>query len=255
MNVIAILQARMSSKRLPRKVLSKVMGKPLLQLQLERLSGCATLDKVVVAIPSGLQDSPIADLCTKLKVTCFRGDEFDVLDRYYQAAKRYNASHIVRLTGDCPLADADVIDQMVNFHCQGNYDYSSNCYPASFPDGLDVEILNFDVLQKIHSAANLASEREHVTLYIRNHSQAFNIGALVAPINNSHLRWTVDEPEDLLLINKIFAALYPADQRFNYQDILQLISQHPELASLNIMHQRNQGLTTSLLNDRIVNNE
>ena len=244
--ILAILQARLSSSRLPGKVLKPIMNKPMLAYQLERLARCKNIDQLIVATSDHPEDLAIADLCQELSVPCFHGPLEDVLARFYLAAENYQPTHIVRLTGDCPLADPELIDDLISYHVQGGYDYSSNCHVHTFPDGLDAEILTYQSLKTIYQQAQTPAEHEHVTYYVHQHKADFNIGLLSRTPSLAHLRWTVDEPADFELVKHIYERLYPLNPNFSTNDILSLIEREPELATLNTHHQRNEGLARSL---------
>lgn len=244
--ILAILQARLSSSRLPGKVLKPIMDKPMLAYQLERLARCKNIDQLIVATSDHPEDQAIANLCQELSVPCFHGPLEDVLARFYLAAENYQPTHIVRLTGDCPLADPELIDELISYHVQGGYDYSSNCHVHTFPDGLDAEILTYQSLKTIYQQAHTPAEHEHVTYYVHQHKADFNIGLLSRTPSLAHLRWTVDEPADFELVKHIYERLYPLNPNFSTNDILSLIEREPELATLNTQHQRNEGLARSL---------
>ena len=244
--ILGILQARVSSSRLPGKVLKPLLGEPMLARQIERLKRSKRLDQLLVATSDQVEDEAIALLCARLDIPCFRGPLDDVLQRFYLAALPFQPTQIVRLTGDCPLADPELIDELITFHLNGGYDYSSNCWEPSYPDGLDAEVVSFPTLKLLIEKAWTPAEREHVTYFIRRHSQHFKIGQLSRTPNLSHLRWTVDEPADFALVEQIYSRLYPARPAFTTQDILNLLEQEPELATLNTQHQRNEGLIKSL---------
>ena len=244
--ILAILQVRFSSSRLPGKILKPIMGKPMLAYQLERLARCKKIDHLIVATSDHPEDQAIADLCNELNVSCFHGPLEDVLARFYLAAEKYQPTHIVRLTGDCPLADPELIDELITLHVEGGYDYCSNCHIPSYPDGLDAEILTYQSLKTIYQHAQTPAEHEHVTYYIHQHKADFNIGLLSRTPSLAQLRWTVDEPADFELVKHIYERLYPLNPNFRTNDILSLIEREPELATLNTQHQRNEGLARSL---------
>jgi len=246
---LAVLQARLSSSRLPGKVLLPVLGRPMLALQIERLRRSRRLDLLVVATSDEFADDPIADMCAKENVECFRGSLDDVLDRFYMAARQYNPKTVVRLTGDCPLADAAVIDACIDLFRAGDFDYASNALRPSFPDGLDVEVIRAECLEQAWREAALPSEREHVTPFIHGHPERYRIGHYRHSQDLSALRWTVDEPEDLDFVRAVYAELYPGNPEFSMQDVLALLQSHPRLAAMNSHHQRNEGLATSLRMD------
>jgi len=248
--VIAILQARVSSTRLPSKVLLPILGKPMLIRQFERVKNCNSLDEIVIATSDSDLDNAIEDLCAKESITFFRGSLDDVLKRYYDAAVKFNADVIVRLTGDCPLTDPSLIDQIVSKFLSSNFDYLSNCNPPTFPDGLDVEVFTFDALKAARIKAVLPSHREHVTPYIRNNKDIFRIGNFESKKDYSNFRWTVDESEDFQLISKIYEYLYPINPSFSTKDIISLFGSRPELCSINAMFKRNEGSLKSHEADR-----
>ncbi|MCH7576053.1 MAG: glycosyltransferase family protein [Candidatus Marinimicrobia bacterium] len=248
--VVCIIQARMSSTRLPGKVLMPILERPMLQHLLERVGRAKTLSKVIIATSTDESDDPVAALCSDLSVHCFRGDLHDVLDRYFQAARAASADHVVRITGDCPLIDPEIIDQVVRVHLEGNFDYTSNVQLLTYPDGLDTEVMTFATLERSAREAQLPSEREHVTHYIVNHPEAFNIGEAHYHEDHSALRWTVDEPEDFELISKIFQNLYPQNPKFDWQDVLKYLETNPVMKTYNIGHMRNAGHRTSLELDK-----
>ena len=220
--IVAILQARMSSSRLPGKVLKPVVGKPILALQIERLRRCKTIDKLVLATSNQSSDDALEQLCHTLGIECFRGDLEDVLTRFRDAAKHHMAQHVVRLTGDCPLTDPTLIDQLINHHLLGGFDYTSNIYPRSYPDGLDAEVFTFDTLERMYNEAQQPHEREHVTSYIESHFDDFQIGNLAQDIDQSALRWTLDTQDDFEFIQWVYESLYETNPNFASKDILEL---------------------------------
>jgi len=248
--IVAILQARTGSTRLPGKVLLPILGEPMIARQIERLRRSRRIDRLLVATSNSAEDDPLAGLCARIGIPCYRGDLEDVLDRFYRAAIANGARHIVRLTGDCPLADPVEIDRLVEFYLEGGFDYASNCLEPSLPDGLDAEIFSFSTLARTWSEAHLASEREHVTLYITKHPEQFHIGSLRTELDRSHMRWTVDEPEDLEFVRRVFEALYPQNPAFGSKEVLQLLAAKPELTRINAKYRRNEGLERSLRKER-----
>lgn len=244
--ILGILQARAGSSRLPGKVLKPLLGEPMLARQIERLKRSTRLDQLMVATSTQADDEAIAQLCERLGVPCFRGSLDDVLQRFHLAAQDFQPTQIVRLTGDCPLADPELIDELIQFHLDGGYDYSSNCWDPSYPDGLDAEIFSADTLNLLADKAHSQTQREHVTYYIRQHADQFMIGKLSRQPNLSHLRWTVDEPADFELVEQIYKHIYPEKTAFTTGDILNLLARVPHLATLNTQHQRNEGLASSL---------
>lgn len=241
---LAILQARMSSTRLPGKVLKPILGRPMILHQIDRVKRIKGIDRLIIATTDDPSDDGLADLCRDQGIPFFRGDLNDVLKRYYDAAKTAQPDHVTRLTGDCPLLDPDVADQVIDFYHAGGYDYATNAVEPTYPDGLDIEIFRFDCLEQDYLHAQLQSEREHVTPWIRK-QPGYKIGHFKGPQNWSNLRWTVDEPRDFELVEMIYNHLYPANPNFTYQDVLTFLEERPELKTWNTMHERNEGLKKS----------
>ncbi len=250
MSINVILQARFSSSRLPGKVLKKIVNKPMLALQIERIKEAKLIDKIIVATSVNKDDDAIEELCRKLSISCYRGSLDDVLDRYWQTSKQFPSRHIVRLTGDCPLIEPCIIDQVITLHLAQKADYTSNCFTPCLPDGLDVEILTKAALGKSWQQAEKPSEREHVTQYILNNEELFNFANYQHTPDLSMHRWTVDEPEDFELIDKIYQHFYPNTSHFTMEDILDLLTKQPTLNDINKKFNRNQGLATSKVLDR-----
>lgn len=239
--VVAILQARMSSTRLPGKVMKPILGRPMLARQVERLRRCAALDELVVATSDQPDDAPIAALCAQDGVACFRGSLADVLDRFTRCAREHGADHVVRLTGDCPLTDPAMVDELVRFYLAGDFDYAANCRPPTLPDGLDAEVFTAAALEEAWREARDPFEREHVVPYIIRRPERFRMGNWAWPEDLSGLRWTVDEPEDLAFATRVYEALYPAKPDFGFADVLALLAERPELADVNRRFTRNEG--------------
>ena len=247
--ILGVLQARVSSTRLPGKVMLPILGEPMIARQIERVRRAKTLDELVVATSTDPSDDPLVELCERLGVACHRGSLDDVLDRFLGAARVFGADHVVRLTGDCPLADPEVIDAVVRLHLEGGYDYTSNTMPPTFPDGLDVEAMTIGTLQLAWVEAGMRSEREHVTLYIYSHPAAFRLGNLESPADLSAHRWTVDEAADLEFVRSVFALLYPVNPEFDMRAVLAVAEADPSLAAINSTIHRNEGLEKSRCDD------
>lgn len=248
--ILGILQARSSSSRLSRKVLRPILDKPLLGLEMERILRSRALDRLVVATSTENADTEIETLCAGAGVPCYRGSLDDVLDRFYQAARQYKPDQVVRFTGDCPLIDPQVIDEVIGFYQAGAFDYVSNALVPTFPDGLDMEIFSFAALETAWKEAVLPSHREHVTLFINQQPGRFRIGNYAHTGEDlSGLRWTVDEPEDFELVRRIYEALYPNNPAFTTTDILALLRKDPSLEKINARFTRNEGLKKSLEKD------
>lgn len=247
--IVAILQARLSSSRLPGKVMLPVHGEPMLIRQVERIARAKRIGRIIVATSATRSDDSLADLCRARNIDFFRGDLDDVLDRFYHAASRLDPEYVVRLTADCPLADPTIIDAVIDFCIAGDFDYASNALEPTFPDGLDVEVMKFHCLRDAWLNARLPSHREHVTPYIYQHRDKFRIGSFKQVIDLSALRWTVDETQDYQLICRIYDALYPDNPAFTSDDVMRFLRGHPELNALNKKFQRNEGYQKSLEQD------
>jgi len=236
MKIISTIEARMTSSRLPGKVLKEILGKPALELLIERLKAVKEIEEIVVATTVNKTDDIIEALCRRLKVRCFRGSENDVLSRVLQAAQSVKADIIVEITGDCPLADPDLIRTCLKTFLEGDYDYLSNgSLKRTFPDGLDVQVFPVKVLQEVSTLTHDPSDREHVSHYIYTHPERYKLKNYEA---DKELHWpelaiTLDTPEDLILITRIFEALYPKDRLFSAYDIVRFLRANPELTSVN----------------------
>ncbi len=194
-------------------------------------------------------DNPVAAFCFENRLDCFRGSLDNVLDRFYQAAINYKADVIVRLTGDCPLADPEIIDRAIALFMAGQYDYLSNTVERTFPIGLAVEVFSFKTLEAVWHDAILPSEKEHVTRFIYTHPADFNIGQFRNDSNLAHLRWTVDEPEDYEFVKAIYERLYASNPNFSMADILDLLKKEPQLSQINAGVDSQKGLNQSLMKD------
>lgn len=249
--ILALLQARMSSSRLPGKVLKLILGRPMIERQIERLLRSKRIDKLVIATSINQEDDAIKALGTRIGIDCFRGGLENVLDRFYQAARQYMPKHVIRLTGDCPLTDPVLIDELVDFYLERGCDYASNCEEPTLPDGLDAEIFSFTALEQTWKEAVLPSHLEHVTFFIRFHPERFKIACYKYHQDLSHFRWVVDEPEDLEFVRRIYEILYPAKPDFRTEDILALLEIEPKLVEINKHFKRNGGISKSLEKDRL----
>jgi len=249
--VLAILQARFSSSRFPGKVLKKILGKPMLLHQIERLSNSNWIDKLVVATSDDTSDDMVEKMCLDNNIEVYRGELNNVLDRFYRCAKYYSPKHIVRLTGDCPLIDAEIVDNVIQYHLKMESDYTSNINPPTYPDGLDVEVMKFSALEKAHKFARLPSELEHVTPYIRNTSGLFKQYNLKYKVNLSNHRWTVDEPKDFEFVQEVYRKFRYEKNHFSMQDILDLLERNPYIQEKNYHILRNEGSLRSYKEDKI----
>lgn len=250
--ITAIIQARMGSTRLPGKVLKKIKGKTLLEILIERLRQAKKIDQIIIATSTDKKNSAIVKLAKKINCPYFVGSENDVLDRIYQAAKKFKAQTIIRVTADCPFHDPELIDEIVEFYLKNKnkYDYVSNVDPPSFPDGLDLWIIPFKTLACAWKEAKLTSEREHVCPYIWKNPSLFRIGHFESKKDYSHLRWTVDDIGDFNFIKAVYEKLYKKGKIFHMQDILNLLKKHPELHKAQESKIRDAGYLKSIQNDK-----
>lgn len=242
MKTVATIEARMNSSRLPGKVMLPILGKPALQLLVERLQRAKTVDEIVIATTTHQADAVIERLAAKLGVGCFRGSEEDVLDRVLQAAQGAKADVIVEITGDCPLLDPGMVDAVVQAHRTGQYDYVSNALGRALPLGLIVQAFATEVLAEVARTTQDPADREHVSLYIYEHPERFRLHALAMEEAEKHsdIRITLDTADDFALISAIFEALYPVSPAFTFADVAALCRQQPDLLKLNehIMQKR-----------------
>lgn len=232
MNTIAIIQARMSSTRLPNKVLLTIKNKPLLWYVITRCKWAKKIQNVIVATSTDRSDDPIKKFCRNEKIPIIRGPLENVLERYYLSAIRHESDVIVRITGDCPLIDGTLLDLGLTKFFEEKTDYLSNITIRTFPRGFDFEIFTFEALETTYNNAKDIPEKEHVTPYIyRNNPGMFRIADFTQPTDKSKYRITVDTPEDFELI-KILIEKYHADSK-NYKEIISLLDKHPEISRIN----------------------
>lgn len=248
---LLIIQARTGSSRLPDKVMKELCGKPILQHVIERCIRASYIDKVIVATTIEKNDDKIENLCKSLKINCFRGSENDVLDRYYQAAISYHPVNIIRVTSDCPIIDHKIIDKIIEIHINGQYDYTSNTLEETYPDGLDTEVFTMKALEEAWEKADLASEREHVTPYIKFKGNYIRKSVTRTP-SLKEKRWTVDTVADYEFMLRIYDALYEENADFGMKDVLDYIQKYPELEKINSGIIRNEGYIKSINNDKVV---
>ena len=245
MRTVAIIQARMTSTRLPGKIMADVGGQPLLRHVVARARRAQRLDVVAVATTTNQLDDDVERFCRAEGIRYFRGSELDVLDRYYRAAEHFGAEAVVRLTSDCPLLDPLVIDQVMEVFAAGDYDYVSNTLEPTFPDGLDTEVFWREALARAWRETRLPSEREHVTPYVWKHPALFRLGNVRHDPPLGDLRWTVDEPQDLDFVRAIYQHLGP-EPSFGMREVLRLLEARPDLCSLNNGIGRNEGYLKSV---------
>lgn len=234
MRVVAIIQGRMGSTRLPGKVLLDLAGEPMLARCVDRTRRAQTLDEVVVATTVQPADNAIVRLCAERGRPCFRGSEEDVLDRYYRAAVAHQADIVVRITSDCPLIEPKIVDRVVRefLDLQPGVDYACNVLPRrTFPRGLDTEVMRFDVLEQAWREDLNPAWREHVTPYIQRNPDLFRIHGVSNKVDYSHMRWTVDTPEDLDFVRRIYDHF--GHDRFSWREVLAALEQHQEWLEIN----------------------
>lgn len=245
--IVAIIQARMGSTRLQGKVLIDIQGKLLLEHVIDRVRMARLIDRMVIATTFNEKDKAIIEFAKNLNIPYYVGSEDDVLDRFYQAAKKYKAETIVRITPDDPFKDPEVTDKIISYYLKykDSLDYVSNTIKPTYPEGLDVEVFSFETLEKAWKEAKKPSEREHVTPYIWNHPELFRLTNVENDEDLSHLRWTLDTEADLRFTQEIYARLYRG-QVFLMKDILALLSAEPELTQINQGITRYEGYLESL---------
>ena len=249
--VIAIIQARMGSNRLPGKVMLDISGKPMLWHVINRVKHSKNIDNIVVATTNLTEDKQIIQLADAMGVYCYAGSENDVLDRYYQAALKYGGDVIVRVTADCPLIDPEIIDNAIEFFLTHEFDFVGNTINPTYPDGLDTWVFSFDALKMAWEQASLSSDREHVTTYIIKNPNLFKNKSYEHNVDLSEMRWTVDEQRDLEFVREVYTELYARTNKVFYmKDVLELLDRRPELTRLNSGIIRDEGYQKSLREDK-----
>ncbi|MBI4349111.1 MAG: glycosyltransferase family protein [Elusimicrobia bacterium] len=249
MRIVAVVQARMSSKRLPGKVLQPIEGKSMIWHVLKRAAAARSVSGVILATSTAGEDRGLRSVARDAGADCFFGDLEDVLDRFYHAAEHAGAEAAVRITGDCPLLDPEIVDACVDLFLKRGADYASNAIERTYPDGLDVEVVSMGALERAWKEAELASEREHVLPYVWKHPELFKLAHLKQAQDQSAMRWTVDSPADLEFVRAIYAELKPK-LAFGMHEVLSVLYRRPELAKLNAGAQINEGYQKSLREDR-----
>ena len=250
--VCAIIQARMSSTRLPGKVLKEINGRAMISLMVERVQKAKSVNKVILVTSTDPSDDAVEALCRSENILYYRGSLDDVMDRYYQAAVRSRAKTVVRLTGDCPLIDPKMIDNMMEVYKTGKYDYVANTTPPDWtvPEGMDVEIFSFKNLKKLWTETKKPSDREHVTFPFWNNPDLFSVYKYNLDRDLSKYRLTVDYPEDFEVINKVFNDLYSKKSVFSMDDIVDYLEKNPELYKMNQDIESNQGWQSAFDKDK-----
>lgn len=233
--IVSTIEARMTSSRLPGKVLKPLAGKPALERVIERLKRSKHIDQIVVATTVNDTDQPIVDLCNQLGISVYRGSENDVLSRVLDAAKSAQTDVIVEITGDCPLIDPQIVDQCIELFQAGSYDYVSTVMERTFPVGLAVQVFPYSVLEEVSKKTTDMEDREHVSLYIYTHPQEYRLKNMAAPeaLKHPEIILTLDTPEDYTVLSMIYDQVYPKNPNFTTQDVLDYLKKNPELAKLN----------------------
>ncbi len=249
--ITVIIEARTGSSRLPNKVVAEIEGKPMIFYVIDRIKQIKSVEQIILATTQEENDKILTEIAKQNSIGSFVGDSIDVLDRDYQCALQNNADPIIRITGDCPLIDPDIVEEMLEFYLKNNYDYVSNRINPKYPDGLDVEIYSFNTLQMAAQNAKWSSERELVTTYITKNPKNFKIFSYENQEDLSEYRWTVDEQKDLEFIRKIYSIMKPKTN-FSMKEIIEILSKNSELLKINAGIMRNEGHLKLYDNDKVV---
>lgn len=252
MRILGIIQARINSTRLPAKVMLPILNKPILWHIHHRLKKC-DVDEICIATSTNPSDDQIEKFAVKENIQCFRGSEELVLDRLIGAAEKFNSDAIVRITGDCPLFDPNVINEMISIYkSQKKIDFVSNTVSRTFPDGLDVEIMSVDFLHRLSEKLQDPFLREWFPMYMVENCNQFSYVSHKNKDDLSHLRWTVDYVEDFQFVRSVYEELYPKLDVFNMQDVLDLIKNKPEISKINQKYSANtsSGIYHKLKDDK-----
>ncbi len=249
--ITVIIEARTGSSRLPNKVVAEIEGKPMIFYVIDRIKQIKSVEQIILATTQEENDKILTEIAKQNSIGSFVGDSIDVLDRGYQCALQNNADPIIRITGDCPLIDPDIVEEMLEFYLKNNYDYVSNRINPKYPDGLDVEIYSFNTLQMAAQNAKWSSERELVTTYITKNPKNFKIFSYENQEDLSEYRWTVDEQKDLEFIRKIYSIMKPKTN-FSMKEIVEILSKNSELLKINAGIMRNEGHLKLYDNDKVV---
>ncbi|MBB6001901.1 cytidylyltransferase domain-containing protein [Arcicella rosea] len=237
-SISIVVQARMSSSRLPKKVLLPILGESLLYRMIERLQQIKHKTSIVIATSENAEDDVIEEFCQAKNITCFRGSLNNLLDRHYQVGVLTNADIVIKIPSDCPLIDPRIVDKVLDFYFEneGKYDFVSNLHPATYPDGNDVEIMTSEALKKAWQEATRPLELEHTTPYFWENPDKFRLANVTwktgLDYSMSH-RFTIDYYEDYLFIKRVFEELYPQNPAFSLEDILSLLQEKPEIYEIN----------------------
>jgi spore coat polysaccharide biosynthesis protein SpsF (cytidylyltransferase family) len=249
MKFLALIQARCGSSRLPNKVMMDLSGKTVIERVVERVNRSKYVDETIVVTSIGKENLGLIKLCVSGGTRVFVGSENDVLDRFYQAAKLIVPEYVIRITADCPVLDPGILDRAIeSLKPETDYLTDLNCTLA---DGLSIEIIKFSALKRAWKEADLASEREHVTMYFKNRRDLFSVQNFVSPFGDiGHMRWTVDYENDYELIKTLYQYFADKKKYFDTQDILEALKKHPDWIKINSNNVRHEGLMKSLKNDK-----
>lgn len=242
MRTVIIVQARMGSTRFPGKILKEVLGRPLLEYEIERLRRVRNADEIVIATTTNNEDQPIVDLCNRLSCSFFRGSENDVLSRFYHAAEEFKADCVVRVNSDCPLIDPAIVENVIAHYLENRnvFDYVANILEPGYPIGMHTEVFSANALKIAYQEAKDQVEREHVTPYIYRNKNRFGLGSIKYHVDLSRYRWTIDYVEDYKLIKKIIIELYPVKINFDMLDILKVFEANPDWFEINSRYKKKQ---------------
>lgn len=250
LNALAIIQARMGSTRLPGKVLADICGQPLLQRLIDRIRATPGINRIVIATTTEPADDVLTTWCLERSLSVFRGSVDDVLDRFWQCAQQNKAEFIVRVTADDPLKDPEIIQKALDLCGSApEVDYASNTLEPTYPEGLDIEVIRYRALERAAKEAILPSEREHVTPYIWSHPERFVLRSFGMQPDLSHWRWTVDKPNDLELVQRIFAQFFN-QPLVDHRSVIAWLDAHPELLAINSGSIRHEGYFTMLAKEQ-----
>jgi spore coat polysaccharide biosynthesis protein SpsF len=249
--VTVMIQTRTGSTRLPKKSLALIEKKPMIWHVVNRVKEIRNVDQIALITTRKKTDKILLDLAKKYGIIGYAGDVNDLLNRHFQCAIKIEADPIIRITSDCPLIDPKIVEKVLKFYLDHDYDYVSNIIEPSFPDGQDVEVFSLNALKKAVKNAKLSSEREHVSPYFTKKQNKFKLYNIKNEKDLSHMRWTVDQKQDLTFVRKIYSKMKPKTV-FSIKEILRIISEEPELQNINKGIKRNEGYVKSLKNDHIL---
>jgi len=240
MNIVAVIQARLGSTRLPKKVLLPLEDRTVLEWVITRVKASSFVNDIVVATTLNKEDLEIVKLCSNIGIRVYCGSEDNVLDRYYQVAKLLKADHVVRITADCPLIDPRVIDEIVDLHLKTCADFTCNTIEVTYPDGEDTEIFKFEALCESWKNATQQVELEHVTPYVKNRPNIFNLVNLKYKQDLSKKRWTLDNKEDYRFMCLVFKNVYKGNPLFSMGEVLDFLDKNPDIEKINRHIVRNE---------------